>query len=140
MKISVPVIANVDFLLLGGTVEGCRKAVELAKKGYTVFAATPYSHFGEDVCSTLELSGYENVTPAQLKHELDRSFIDAGIDFLFQSPVTALTTDPSGKIAGAIIANRTGFQAVNAKCILDATQWGLASQLYHGKNDFVSGI
>ena len=139
MKISVPVIANVDFLLLGGTVEGCRKAVELAKKGYTVFAATPYSHFGEDVCSTLELSGYENVSPAQLKHELDCSFIDAGIDFLFQSPVTALTTDSSGKIAGAIIANRTGFQAVNAKCILDATQWGLASQLYHGKNDFVSG-
>ena len=36
MKISVPVIADVDVLLLGGTLEGCRKAVELAEKGYSV--------------------------------------------------------------------------------------------------------
>ena len=126
MKISVPVIANVDVLLLGGTLEGCRKAIELAEKGYSVFVATAYSHFGEDVCSSLELLSDGKMTPMQLKHELDLRFIRAGIDFLFQSPAVALTLDAAGRIAGAVIANRTGFQAVNARCILDATQWGLA--------------
>ena len=52
MKISVPVIADVDVLLLGGTLEGCRKAVELAGKGHSVFAAAGYSHFGEEVRAT----------------------------------------------------------------------------------------
>ncbi|MBQ9335932.1 MAG: FAD-dependent oxidoreductase [Lentisphaeria bacterium] len=139
MKISVPVIADVDFLLLGGGVEGCRKAIELAGKGHSVFAATDHTYFGDDVCSTLEILQDGKTTPMQLKHELDLQFIRAGIDFLFQSPVAALTLDASGRIAGAVIANRTGFQAVNAKCILDATQWGLASRLYNGKNVFEPG-
>ncbi|MBE6373407.1 MAG: FAD-dependent oxidoreductase [Lentisphaerae bacterium] len=139
MKISVPVIANVDYLLLGGTLGGCRKAIELAEKGYSVFVATSYSHFGEDVCSTLELLSDGKMTPMQLKHELDLRFIRAGIDFLFQSPAVALTLDAAGRIAGAVIANRTGFQAVNARCILDATQWGLASRLYNGTDMFEPG-
>ena len=74
----------------------------------------------------------------QLKHELDLRFIRTGIDFLFQSPAVALTLDASGRIAGAVIANRTGFQAVNARCILDATQWGLASRLYNGRTAYGS--
>ena len=140
MKISVPVIANVDFLLLGGAVEGCRKAVELAKKGYSVFAATPYSHFGEDICSTLELLDSGRKTPAQVKHELDLAFIESGADFLFQSSAAALTLDEKGNVAGAVIANRTGFQAINAKCILDATQFGMAAQYYcNGENNFIPG-
>ena len=139
MKISVPVIAEVDFLLLGGGVEGCRKAIELAEKGYTVFAAADTSCFGDDVCSSLEILQDGKTTPMQLKHELDLRFIRAGIDFLFQSPAVALTLDDSGRVAGAVIANRTGFQAVNARCILDATQWGLASRLYNGKNVFRPG-
>lgn len=139
MKISVPVIKNVDFLLLGGTLSGCKLAVELAKKGYSVFAATPYSNFGEDVCSTLEILATENTTPMAVKHQLDLDFINADIDFLFQSPVIALTLDGSDRVAGAVIANRTGFQAINAKCILDTTRFGLASRLYNGKDDFTPG-
>lgn len=139
MKISVPVIKNVDFLLLGGSLAGCKLAVELAKKGYSVFAATPYSYFGDDVCSTLEILAAENTTPMTVKHQLDLDFINAGIDFLFQSPIVALTLDGSDRVAGAVIANRTGFQAINARCILDTTRFGLASRLLNGKDLFTPG-
>lgn len=139
MKISVPVIKNVDFLLLGGSLAGCQTAVALAKKGYSVFAATPFSAFGEDCCATLEIFNSGKTAPMQIKHQLDLDFINAGADFLFQSSPVALTLDDSGNIAGAVIANRTGFQAVNAGCILDATQFGLAARLYNGQEIFTPG-
>ena len=55
MKISIPVIRSVDVLLLGGTVSACRKALELKQQGASVFAVTPFSYFGEDLCAYLDL-------------------------------------------------------------------------------------
>ena len=55
MKINVPVISNSDVLIIGGTLKAVSLAIELRKSGLSVFTATPYSYFGEDVCAKLDL-------------------------------------------------------------------------------------
>ena len=152
MKISIPVIKSVDVLLLGGTVSACRRALELKRQGKTVFAATPFSYFGEDLCAYLDLQSEKSSdfralfgelshpSPMSVKHGLDRKFIDAGIDYLFQSHPAALLRDAAGGIAGVVIANRSGFQAVAARCVLDATGHSLAARLAGAETEpFVPG-
>lgn len=138
MKLSIPVIREVDVLLLGGTISGCCYALKFAEKGYRVFAATPYAYFGDDLCAVLDMQSeksagyraifpeelYANPTPLQVKAHLDRAFTDAGIDFLFHSYPVAVAEDADGNAAGVVIANRTGFQVIRAKCILDASRYG----------------
>jgi len=153
MKLSIPLIQSVDVLLLGGTVSGCRAALELKKKGFSVFAATPFSYFGEDLCAPLDLQSeksddyralfgdVEHPAPLWIKRTLDRKFMEAEVPYLFQSSPVALLRDSDGKIAGAVIANRSGFQAVGARCILDATLHGLAARLAGAEEKpFVPGM
>ena len=152
MKISIPVIKSVDVLLLGGTVSACRRALEFKRQGKTVFAATPFSYFGEDLCAYLDLQSEKSSdfralfgelshpSPMSVKHGLDRKFIDAGIDYLFQSHPAARLRDTAGGIAGVVIANRSGFQAVAARCVLDATGHSLAARLAGAETEpFVPG-
>lgn len=61
------------------------------------------------------------VTPMQAKRALDQALIKAGVPFLFGSYATDLLRDGDGRPAGVVIANRSGRQAVVAKCIIDAT-------------------
>jgi len=61
------------------------------------------------------------VTPMQVKHNLDRALIEAGVSFLFNSYTTEILHDNEGNPAGVVIANRSGRQAVRAKVIIDAT-------------------
>lgn len=141
MKIPVPVIQSVDVLLLGGTVSACRAALDLKKQGYSVFAATPFSYFGEELCACLDLqseksSDYRALfgevphpTPMFLKRTLDQALIDAGIDYLFQSHPVALACGANGETAGVVIANRSGFQVIAARCVLDATGRSLTARL-----------
>ncbi len=154
MKLSVPLIQSVDVLLLGGTVSGCRAALDLKNKGYSVFSVTPFSYFGEDLCAYLDLQseksadyvslfGEEAVhpTPVFIKRTLDRKFMDAGIPYLFQSSPVSLLRDSEGAAAGVVIANRSGFQAVAARCILDATEHSLAARLDGAaEKPFVPGV
>lgn len=141
MNFPVPVIRSVDVLLLGGTVSVCRTAIELAGKGFSVFCATPFSYFGEDLCAYLDMQseksadyaalfgGVSHPSPMAVKHGLDLRMMNAGIEWFFQSVPVALARDAAGQVSGAIIANRSGFQAVAARCILDATGRNLAARL-----------
>ena len=62
------------------------------------------------------------VTPMQVKRALDQALIKAGVPFLYGSVATELLRDAQGKVAGVVIANRSGRQAVLAKVIIDATE------------------
>jgi len=141
MKISVPVIRSVDVLLLGGTLSGCRAAIDLKKQGCSVFCATPFSYFGEDICAYLNMQSEKSAdyqalfgdkthpTPMEVKHGLDLKMIEAGIEWFFQSAPVALARDAAGHVSGVVIANRSGFQLIEARCILDATGRSLAARL-----------
>jgi len=60
-------------------------------------------------------------TPMQIKRALDVALLDAKVDFLYGCYVTDVLRDADGKLAGIVIANRAGRQAVRAKVIIDAT-------------------
>ena len=60
-------------------------------------------------------------TPMQVKRVLDEALLEAGVQFLYSCYVTDVLRDGDGKIAGIVMANRSGRQAVRAKVIIDAT-------------------
>lgn len=59
-------------------------------------------------------------TPMQVKHTLDQALLDAGVRFLFGCYATDVLHDADGKLAGIVMVNRSGRQAVKAKVIIDA--------------------
>lgn len=60
-------------------------------------------------------------TPMHVKRTLDNALLDAGVDFLYGCYVTDVLTDAEGKVAGIVMANRSGRQAVKAKVVIDAS-------------------
>ncbi len=52
---SLPVLHEVDVVVVGGSSGGVAAAVEAAKKGAKVFLAAPRPYLGEDICSTYRL-------------------------------------------------------------------------------------
>ena len=68
-------------------------------------------------------------TPMTVKRALDKALLDAEIDFLYGSYVTEVLRDPKGELAGIVMANRSGRQAVRAEVIIDATDRGVAARI-----------
>jgi len=65
--------------------------------------------------------GLRVTTPMQVKRTLDQALLDAEIPFLYTCHATELLRDAQGELAGIVMANRAGRQAVKAKVIIDAT-------------------
>jgi flavin-dependent dehydrogenase len=59
--------------------------------------------------------------PLHVKKTLDEVLINAGVPFLFHCHVVDVLRDARGNLAGVVIANRSGRQAVRAKVVIDAT-------------------
>ena len=60
-------------------------------------------------------------TPMQVKTALDEAMLAAKADFLYGCYATDVLRDADGKVAGIVMANRAGRQAVPAKVVIDAT-------------------
>ncbi len=67
------------------------------------------------------LAGLRVTTPMQVKRTLDQALLEAGVPFLYTCYATELLRDAQGELAGIVMANRAGRQAVKAKVIIDAT-------------------
>lgn len=59
--------------------------------------------------------------PMQVKRALDDALLDAGVQFLYGCYATDILQDKNGHLAGIVMANRSGRQAIKAKVIIDAT-------------------
>lgn len=70
---------------------------------------------------TVKPEGLRVTTPMQVKRTLDKALLDAGVPFLYTCYATDLLRDSRGELAGIVMANRAGRQAVKAKTIIDAT-------------------
>ena len=68
-------------------------------------------------------------TPLRVKQVLDKALLGAGVNFLTGSLATDVLRDASGQVAGIVMANRSGRQAVIAKVIVDATERGAVARL-----------
>ena len=141
MILKVPVIHTTDILLVGGTLRAVNTALKLKQQGFQVFCITPFSYLGEDLCATLDLLSPKSkeylelfgtdasLRPMKMKYTLDQKLIDAGIDHFFQTHPIQIAYDKAGIPAGMLVANRSGFQIIAAKVILDATERSLVLRL-----------
>ena len=142
----VPVIADVDVVVAGGTLGGVVAAITAAKQGARVFLVGYQPYLGEDVCGTYRhmfrqpdtagdplleklLPQNEPPTSMRIKTTLEKELIDHGVDFVYSSYVADVVFDRSDKPAGVVINNRTGRQAILAKAIIDCTQGAWVSRL-----------
>ena len=68
-------------------------------------------------------------TPLMVKQTFDRALLTNGVRFITGSYVTDILRDASGAVAGVVIANRSGRQAIKAKTIIDATERATVARL-----------
>jgi flavin-dependent dehydrogenase len=61
------------------------------------------------------------VTPMHVKRVLDEALLEASVRFLYGCYATDLLVDDNDGVAGIVMANRSGRQAVLAKVVIDAT-------------------
>jgi len=60
-------------------------------------------------------------TPMQVKRTLDEALLESKVQFLYGCYATDVLIDDDGNVAGIVMANRSGRQAVKAKIVIDAT-------------------
>jgi len=142
----IPVVREVDVLVIGGTVGAVAAATEAAGQGADVLLVAPRTYLGEDLCATLRLWLEEGVTadgplcrkifgehrvarPLTVKRTLEAALLEAKVDFLLACQPTDVLRDAEGRRAGVVLANRAGRQAVLAKVVVDATDRGLVAKL-----------
>ncbi len=142
----IPVVHEVDVVVIGGSTGAVAAAVEAARQGARAFLAAPRAYLGEDVCATQRYwlaenerpvtplarklfgkglstaSSSANVpTPMHVKRTPDAAILAARVDFLYSCYVTDVLRDAAGNPCGIVMADRGGRQAVLAKTIIDAT-------------------
>ncbi|AQQ70863.1 3-ketosteroid-delta-1-dehydrogenase [Limihaloglobus sulfuriphilus] len=66
--------------------------------------------------------------PMQIKHVLQEALYDAGVTVMTRSCPTDVLHDNEGRVAGVVMANRSGRQAVKAKVVIDATERGVIAR------------
>ena len=147
---SLPVVARVDLLVVGGSSGGVACAWAAARAGLTVFLAAPRTYLGEDVAAAFDFwpeaeddmrSGLARrafpqgpdpwatpATPMHIKRTLEQTLIEAGVEFVFGSHPAGVLRDAGGRIAGAVIANRNGRQAIKAPRVVDTTERGMLAR------------
>lgn len=135
---ALPLIAEADLVVVGGSSRAVAAAVAAARTGAKVFLIASLSYPGDDICGSFlyDLKKGEqpetalarkvflqaaHPTPLYVKSVLENELINHNIGFLYSSFVTNLLTDPTGRPSGVVIANRSGRQAIRCKAIIDAT-------------------
>ena len=134
----IPLACDVDIVIAGDSSGAVQAACEAARCGARVFLAAPRPYLGTDICSTLRLwlekdeqpgsrlalacfGDRRMATPLAIKAEMDKALLEAGVRYLTGCYATDVLRDRQGGIAGIVIANRSGRQAVRAKVVIDAT-------------------
>lgn len=135
----IPVLAEVDLVVAGGSTRAVAAAVAAARNGCRVFLIGYMPYFGDDICGTLFLErreeellqtalarklffGKELPSPLHIKKVLEDELIDHNVQFLYSSYVTnMLVASDDGTVSGVVIVNRSGRQAIRCKAVIDAT-------------------
>ena len=147
---TLPLARDVDVVVIGGSSGAVVAACEAARAGAKVFVAAPRPYLGEDMAGKLRLhwddgqdmprelfrdlseprgtNAPDRATPLTVKRSLDTALLNAGIPFLTGTLASEPLTDAAGELAGVVIANRNGRQAIRARVVIDATERGLLAR------------
>lgn len=132
----IPVFAEVDVCVIGGSVDAVAAACSAADKGAKVFLTTARPYLGDDLCGSQKLWLEEGervtseigkalfpegrvTTPLIVKSALDQQLIKRGIPYLTGSTATDILLNDQKDPAGILMINRSGTQAVRARTVLD---------------------
>jgi ribulose 1,5-bisphosphate synthetase/thiazole synthase len=142
----LPVVRQTDVVVVGGSLPAVAAAVQAAQSGASVLLVAPRTYVGDDLGGTLRLWLAEGAkaegeltsrlfqdtrvtTPYRVKCELEQALLEAGVDFLLACYPTDVLRDAQDQLAGVVIANRAGRQAIVAKTIIDATAAATVARL-----------
>jgi ribulose 1,5-bisphosphate synthetase/thiazole synthase len=157
----IPVLHNVDVVILGGSLAAVASALRFSRSGLTVVMVEHRNYLGREVSATLkpwvdlgQLTG-EGQVPEPIavclkrmevaphageipigmdafKVSLESMLLDAGVKFVYASlPTEAIVVD--GAIRGVIIGNKSGRQALLGRLVLDATSTALVARVAGAK-------
>ena len=135
-----PVWAEVDVVVVGGSVAGLAAALAAVESGARVAVLAERTYVGDDVAGTFELwpggtprhalaralwPDGQPCTPLQAKALLEGALVEAGCPFLVGTGLTHVLRDAGDCIAGALVATSGGALVVTARVVVDATRYGL---------------
>lgn len=141
--VNIPVIADVDNIVVGATTGAVFAALAASKAGVTSFVVSDRSYFGEESAGRLDLwrkvesedpllkqvfAGVP-IFPGAIKRGLEMLLVERGIPFLFLTRPVALLRSDDGGCVGLVLASRTSLVAVRAACVVDASANGVVARL-----------
>ena len=153
----IPVVYQVDVVVVGGSSAAVAAACAAAEQQAKVFLMAPRPYLGDDICErqTFWLEPTErtdselarslfpsgSVTkPLIVKKALDQALIRHGVRWLTGCYPSELLVDDKGRVAGVIMVNRSGSQAIRAKVVIDASRYAEVARLAGAKfREFVPG-
>ncbi|MBM7551533.1 FAD-dependent oxidoreductase [Thalassobacillus pellis] len=147
----LPVLYDVDAVVVGGSFAGVSAAKVLAENGKNTVLVEPRTYLGREVTATLRpwISGISGDTvpaviekalgndftsaetplyPDGVKRNLEDALLDEKVELLYASQPVGLSTDSDGKKL-LIIGNKSGRQVIRTKLIIDATETGSVIKL-----------
>ena len=144
----IPLIKDVDIVIVGGSSRAVAAATAAAKKGCRVFLVAYMPYLGDDICGSFLYErtaeerlqtimankifpGNQYPTPLHVKSVLENELIDNNVDFLYSSYVANVLTDSLGQVGGVVITNRSGRQAIRSKVVIDATQTAAVAGMFN---------
>lgn len=122
----VPIMRDVDVLVVGAASGAVASALELQQQGLRIMVVSDLSYFGEESAGTLACAP---LFPCAVKRGLEESLLKARIPFIYLVRPVALLRDEEGRIAGAVLAARTSLFAVTCRAVVDATRFGVVARL-----------
>ena len=142
----IPLVRRTDVVVVGGALGAVAAAVEAAESGASVLLVAPRTYLGDDLCATLRLwleegerpdgkltgqlfGDARTTTPMHVKRTLEAALLDARVDFLLGCYPTDVLRDEAGQVAGVVIANRAGRQAIVAKVVVDVTDNAVVARM-----------
>lgn len=153
----IPVAYDVDVVVVGGSSAGVAAACEARRNGASVFLISPRPYVGVDMCAHQRLwlePGEEPAselskavfgegrcaTPLAVKKAMDEALLKAGVPYLTGCYATEALFDEKGNVAGIVMVNRSGRQAVKAKVVIDGSRHAvLARQMNAAFREFTPG-
>ncbi|MFW6171450.1 MAG: FAD-dependent oxidoreductase [Planctomycetota bacterium] len=142
----IPVARRAEVVVVGGSLSAVAAATQAAESGRSVLLVAPCTYIGDDLAGTLRLwldegtqgvgeltgrvfQGQHTTTPLRVKRTLEAALLEAEVDFLLASFATDVLRDDQDRMAGVVIANRAGRQAVLSKVVIDATEMGTVARM-----------
>ncbi len=141
---SIPVISRVDVAVLGGSSGAVAAALAAAQRGASVYLLAPRPYLGDDIAARFDYWPAADdelatdlarrvfphqadpdaapPTPLHVKRTLEQGVVGADIPLLLNTRPAGVLRDGAGRIAGVVIANRAGRQAIVARQVIDATE------------------